>query len=172
MEISRLRSNLAVGERTMQVMERCLAAHLARPRRGPPMRHAARFVLLVALMRLRTALPLRLLARLFLTDHVTLWRHCGLATRFLSGMFESPGGARELIVDTTATRVRSTDGVWYSGHKKREGAGPVRRRRRRPFRLASLRRERPRQGDLGEGVQRSAERCCGCSRRQGLRRRN
>jgi hypothetical protein len=55
-------------------MERRLTAHLARTRRGPPMRHAARFILLVTLMRLRTALPLRLLARLLAVAHVTLWR--------------------------------------------------------------------------------------------------
>jgi hypothetical protein len=84
------------------------------------MRHAARFILLVTLMRLRTALPL--LARLFAVAHVTLWRYCRLATRLLAGMFASPGGATEMIVDTTATRVRCTDRVWHSGHKRQRVA--------------------------------------------------
>jgi hypothetical protein len=32
------------------------------------------------------------------------------------------GGAHQLIVDTTATRVRCSDPEWYSGHKKQRVA--------------------------------------------------
>ncbi len=161
MEINRLRRTFGACEATLRTMERHLAAHLARLRCGPPMRHALRFILLVPLMRLRTALPLRLLARLFATDHVTLWRYCGLVMRFLSSMFESPGGVRKL---TASTRPRR-------GAKRRrrlvfrtqeatccEAVGPVRRHWRRPFRLSGLRRQRPRQGDLEQEVRQCAER--------------
>ena len=103
-------------------MEALLSARLAKTRRGPPFRHAARFMLFMALMRLRTALPLRLMARLFVIDHVTLWRCCNRVVGVLSGMFAAPYGARELIVDTTSTRVRCTDRVWYSGYKKQRVA--------------------------------------------------
>ena len=79
-------------------------------------------MLFMALMRLRTALPLRLLARLFVSDHVTLWRCCNRVIEALSGMFEAPCRVKQLIVDTTSTRVRCTDQVWYAGHKKQRVA--------------------------------------------------
>ena len=74
MEFRRLGEGLGVKRAAMRTVEMRLAAHLGRMRRGPPFRHGARLVLLVALTRLRTALPLRLLARLFAVAHVTLWR--------------------------------------------------------------------------------------------------
>jgi hypothetical protein len=40
-------------------------------------------------MRLRTALPPRLLARLYAIDHVTLWRHCKRVVETLSVLFET-----------------------------------------------------------------------------------
>lgn len=79
-------------------------------------------MLFMALMRLRTALPLRLMAHLFAVAHVTLWRYCIRVVALLSGRFESPSGATELIVDTTSTRVRCADRVWHSGHKRQRVA--------------------------------------------------
>lgn len=117
--------NLGLGHETLKRMELLLFARLSRSRRGPPFRHAARFMLLVTLMRLRTALPLRLMARLFAVAHVTLWRYCNLVVSFLSDRFEGnvgSHGSRELIVDTTSTRVRCTDRVWHSGHKRQRVA--------------------------------------------------
>jgi hypothetical protein len=79
-------------------------------------------MLLMTIMRMRTALPLRLMARLFVVDHVTLWRCCERVINTLAEMFEAPVGARNLIVDTTSTRVRCTDLAWYSGHRKQHVA--------------------------------------------------
>jgi hypothetical protein len=74
MKNRRLMLGLGVDHGKLQMIERRLTALLERPRRGPPFRHRVRFMLFVALMRMRTALPLRVLARLFVIDHVTLWR--------------------------------------------------------------------------------------------------
>lgn len=113
----------AVGlNRDMRSIERRLMPHFDRVRRGPPFRHGIRFMLFMALMRMRTALPLRLMARLFFIDHVTLWRCCNLVIEALSEMFETRSGAKQLIVDTTATRVRCTEAIWYSGYKKQRVA--------------------------------------------------
>ena len=125
MNYRKLGMNLGLGHETLKRMELLLFARLSRSRRGPPFRHAARFMLLVTLMRLRTALPLRLMARLFAVAHVTLWRYCNLVVSFLSDRFEGnvgSHGSRELIVDTTSTRVRCTDRVWHSGHKRQRVA--------------------------------------------------
>ena len=81
-------------------------------------RRTLRFLLIVTPMRLRTALPLRLVARLCRIDHVTLRRYCNTIVAALVGSFASPHKAADLIVDITSTRVRSTDVRFHSGHKK------------------------------------------------------
>ncbi len=86
MKIRRLGKYLGVNRATMRQMEHRLAAHLGRMRRGPPFRRDARFTLIIALMRPRTALPLRLMAKLFVVDHVTLWRWCNLVIGFSAGL--------------------------------------------------------------------------------------
>jgi hypothetical protein len=113
---------LGLKKGAMQTVRRRLALHFERQRRGPPFRHGIRFMLIMALMRMRTALPPRLMARLFVVDHVTLWRCCNRVIEALAKMFETRSGAKQLIVDTTSTRVRCTDLVWYSGHRQQRVA--------------------------------------------------
>ncbi len=103
-------------------LERQLASHVGRVKRGPTYQRAARFMLFVTLMRLCTALPLRLIAGLFLLKYVTLWRYCNMVISYLSGEFKGATGSTQLIADTTSTRVRCTDPVWYSGYKKQRVA--------------------------------------------------
>jgi transposase len=94
-------------------------------RRGPKYRHSEIMVIQLALIRLRSALPLRLLATIFCINHVTLWRYCRmvietLSQRFDQNIVEAP--IKCLIVDSTSTRVRTTADGWYSGYKKQRVA--------------------------------------------------
>jgi hypothetical protein len=144
MEIIGLEKIVRMDRKTLERVEAKLATVVNRRRRGAPLRRSLRFMLLVTLMRLRTALPLRLVARLCHIDHVTLWRYRNTVVAVLSDSFASPSSpiVKDLIVDTTSTRVRSTDVKFYSGHKKQRvvkvqvlcdgsgGQGLCRRKRR------------------------------------------
>jgi hypothetical protein len=65
-----------------------IKAHHARRRRGAPARRSARFMLFAVLLRLKSAMPLRLMARLPSVDHVTLWRICATGIRLLANLFD------------------------------------------------------------------------------------
>jgi hypothetical protein len=105
-------------ERVRDVEAR-LRVHLSRSGRGRRLRGSARFLLLVTLMRLRTGMALRFIARLYRIDHVTLWRYCRDVTAFLAGRFDPTLAVGEMIVDSTSVWIASTAVRNYSGHKKR-----------------------------------------------------
>ena len=61
MHYNRLVNQFGLRSKTMDDLERRLTHHLLSRRRGPRLRRSARFILVVTLMRLRSALALRLL---------------------------------------------------------------------------------------------------------------
>lgn len=87
-------------------------------RRGPKYKHKLRFVVFLTLVRLRTALPLRFIAHLYRINHVTLWRWINRVVSILAKQGLNKIEVDTLIVDTTSTRIRTTDLSYYSGYKK------------------------------------------------------
>jgi hypothetical protein len=73
------------------------------------------------LFRLKTALPLRVIATLFLIPLATLFRPFRRMTLLLATLQERDCPAFEadhLIVDTTSARARTGNVEFYSGYKK------------------------------------------------------
>ncbi len=112
------RTQLGLSFKLVNELEQRLRIETEITRPGPKHRHKMRFILLMVLMRLRTSLPLRLMSSLFCINHVTLWRWCKRVTDILAQQFEPRDGTIGLIVDTTSTRVRSTDRASYTAYKK------------------------------------------------------
>jgi len=111
--------------RAKQDLERLFRMARNGTRRGAPPRHSARFMVFAVLLRLRTALPLRLVARMLHMSHATLWRICNRGIRIMAEAFNmerSNSPQDELIVDTTSVRIGTRGKEWYSGHRKRHVA--------------------------------------------------
>jgi len=90
-------------------------------RLGAPWKYTLENVVEAFLFRLKTALPLRLIAALFFIQLTTLFRHCRRLTMLLATLHEREKPAHEvdhLIVDTTSTRAKTGDVKFYSGYKK------------------------------------------------------
>jgi len=64
-------------------------------------------------------LPLRTVSIIYNIPYVTLWRWCRTISRVLANTFEQVlETARIRIVDTTSTRIRTTDPRYYTSYKK------------------------------------------------------
>ena len=97
-------------------------------RRGAPYRFDGELLFQAFIFRLKTALPLRFISTLFSIPLTTLFRRCRRLAHLLADLHERDAPAHEadhLIVDTTPTRVRSTDLRYYRGYKKQR-VGKVR----------------------------------------------
>jgi hypothetical protein len=95
--------------------------HTAHARRGAPCKYALENIVEAFLFRLKTALPLRVIASLFLIPLSTLFRHCRRLTVIFAELHEREKPAHEadhLIVDTTSTRARTGEAQFYSGYRK------------------------------------------------------
>lgn len=101
-------------------LERRLGGSFTRTGPGAPFRRSIRTILVAALVKLRGNDAYRTLAIYLGIPHVTLHRYTSRIVTLLAGQPLSggtPPGHDWLIVDTTGTRVRSTDKADYSGYK-------------------------------------------------------
>ena len=88
-------------------------------RRGRPYAHKIRETLVAVLFRFRTGLPLRTVSAICEIPYVTLWRWCKTIASILADKFDqSETDPPTLIVDTTSTRVRTSDVRYYTSYKK------------------------------------------------------
>ena len=94
------------------------AASLQSKRAGAPYRHSIRNMLIAALIKLRSGSAYRTISIHLRIPFVTLFRIINLVCRILA--HHSPGKSQDnewFIVDTTCTRIRSTEQGDYSGYK-------------------------------------------------------
>lgn len=101
-------------EKSYEIFDKVKNSHLQRQPtgRGAPCRFKAELMFEAFIFRLRTALPLRFSSVMFSIPLTTLFRHCRRLAHLLADLHERDAPAHEadhLIVDTTSTRVRSTD---------------------------------------------------------------
>ncbi len=90
----------------------------ARSARGRPPQNGPLVTIVLALMKLRLNVSLRVLEALTGIDSVTLSRCVNRSLAFLGTIqFRAPSKGEILIVDTTSTRVASTQDKSYSGYK-------------------------------------------------------